>query len=75
MITADTLRRCAYLGTVELESLIQRSYPHDRILQSSFLGISNGGQFCYDITYPGEDGPERSKVFVWLDCNELTADY
>ena len=76
MITADTLRRCAYLGTIQLENILRQAYPEDRILQSSFVGITNGGQFCYDCTVPGEDGPERTKVFVWQNNHsELVADY
>ena len=79
MITADTIRRCAYLDSITLERLLRKSYPKDEVLRSEFLGITNGGQFAYKIVYPDQDGNmgmSVTKVFVWQDNNsELTADY
>ena len=79
MITADTIRRCAYLDSISLENLLQRGYSEDRVLRSEFLGITNGGQFAYKIVYPDQDGNMGmavTKVFVWLDNNgDLIADY
>lgn len=78
MITADTLRQCAYLNTLTLENLIRKSYPMDRVLTSEFLGITNAGQFCYKIQYPDEHDAKKlatGKIFVWLENNTLRADY
>jgi hypothetical protein len=80
MITADTLRRCAWLSSIELEVLLQKNYPEDQVLQSNFLGVSNGGQFCYQIGYQDPDlagqGLTYCKVFVWQENNgEIRADY
>ena len=79
MITAETLRHCAYLHSLTLEGLLRKSYPKDSVLRSEFLGITNGGQFCYKIVYPDQDGKygmATTKVFVWQDENgELVADY
>lgn len=79
MITAETLRRCAYLHNLTLEAALRKSYPKDSVLRSEFLGITNGGQFAYKIVYPDEDaknGMAVTKVFVWEDNNgELVADY
>ena len=79
MITVDTLRRCAWLSGVHLEELLRKSYPEDVILGADFVGISNGGQFCYNVTHPDGDSPTgvaRSKVFVWQESNgEIRADY
>lgn len=79
MITVDTLRRCSYLNTLTLEELIQKNYPEDRLLQSDFLGITNGGQFAYKVSYPDDhskDGWAVGKIFVWQNSNgELVADY
>jgi hypothetical protein len=74
MITADKIQKLAYLTTQDLEQLIQQNYPGDRFLTSKFLGITNGHQFCYGITYkdPHYDQPQQSKVFVDQD---MTADY
>lgn len=80
MITADTLRKCSYLNTIELEKLLKKSYPDDHILKSEFVGITNGGQFCYQIGYQDlglvGQGLTFCKLFVWQNNNgELVADY
>jgi hypothetical protein len=76
MITNETLRQCAYLNSISLEGLIRKNYPKDVVVQSNFLGITNSGQFCYDIAYPEEGELRRSKVFVYIDNNgKVTADY
>lgn len=79
MITAETLRHCAYLHSLTLEGLLRKHYPEDRVLRSEFLGITNGNQFCYKIVYPDQDakhGMATTKVFVWRAPNgELVADY
>ena len=79
MITAETLRRCAYLHSLTLEGLLRKTYRNDQVLRSEFLGITNGGQFCYKIVYPDQDaknGMATTKVYVWEDHNgELLADY
>lgn len=76
MITVDTLRRCAWLSSIHIEELIRKNYPKDTVLAADFVGISNGGQFVYNVAFPGEDGVEKAKVFVWQDNNgEVVADY
>lgn len=79
MITAKTLAKCSHLNTLTLESLLQKSYPKDRVIQSEFVGITNGAQFCYKISFPDSDsksGLSVTKMFVWEDSNgELVADY
>ena len=78
MITADTLRQCAYLSTTTLEALIRKGYPKDRVVTSEFVGITNGGQFCYKIQYPSEHEKDKlalGKIFVWLENNTLRAEY
>lgn len=79
MITVDTLRQCAYLDTISLEELIRKNHPKDMVVESKFIGITNGGQFCYDILYPDDhsaSGLARDKVFVWKNTDgQLVADY
>lgn len=78
MITADKIRRCANLSTTELERALQFMYPKDTIIASKFVGITNGGQFCYTITYYDETIEENTmtKLFVDTDFNnEIYADY
>jgi len=79
MISADMIRRCAYLHNLTLEGLLRKEYPNDSVLRSEFLGITNGGQFAYKIVYPDEDaknGMAVTKIFVWENgSGELVADY
>lgn len=78
MITAEKIIRCAYLSSTQIEKLLRKSYPTDTVLTSKFVGITNGGDFCYTIQYPDpmvKSGLNLSKVFVNLDNEELTADY
>lgn len=79
MITADAITKCAYLSTTSLEGILRKNYPKDKVLQSNFIGITNGGQFCYNISYPDDNsksGLSRSKVFVTLDTTgQLNAEY
>lgn len=74
MITAERIQQQAYLSTTDLERLIQKNYPQDRFFSSKFLGITNGGQFCYSVTYPDPnyEQPQTTKVFV---DSTGTADY
>ncbi len=79
MISADTIRRCAYLHNLTLEAALRKSYPNDRVLRSEFLGISNKNQFVYKIVYPDTDaksGMATTNIFVWEDTDgSLVVDY
>lgn len=79
MITVDTLRKCSFLNTLTLEELIRKNYPEDHVLTSEFIGITNGGQFCYKIGYQDLDidqGLTYCKVFVRVgDTGEVVAEY
>lgn len=80
MITVDTLRKCSWLDSITLEGLIRKSYPEDHVLTSEFVGITNGGQFCYQVGYQDPDLNEQGltycKVFVGIDsAGQVTAEY
>lgn len=76
MITVDTLRKCSWLDTITLENLIRKHYPEDRVLSAEFVGISNGSQFVYNVSYPEEDRVRRAHLYVWQDGHgNLVADY
>ena len=79
MISADTIRRCAYLHNLTLEAALRKSYPDDRVLRSEFLGISNEHQFVYKIVYPDTDaksGMATTNIFVWEDTDgSLVVEY
>lgn len=78
MITVDTIRKCSFLSSTTLEGLLRKNYPKDVVIKSDFVGITNGGQFCYNIMYFDDiEGENRwSKAFVWQDNNgDTVADY
>lgn len=83
MITANTLKKCAWLDQLDIERLLRKSYPNypkGRVQTSEFLGITNGGQFCYKIGYHDVEVRDQElahcKVFVWQNNNgDLVANY
>ena len=71
MITAETIRRCAYLSGAQLETLTSKKHT---ILNPSFVGITNGREFCYQYQYPDShsaNGLSVDKVFVRVNDNNL----
>lgn len=80
MITADTLSRMTNYTAEGLTALIQASgYKKDTFKEAKFLGITNAGQYCYQVLYfdevLGEDA--YTKVFITHDQFEQStvADY
>lgn len=68
MITADTLKTLTELGPKGLTVLLQKSgYKHDTVTESKFLGLTNGGQFCYKIDYDNFGTREYRKAFLSYD--------
>ena len=80
MITADTLNTLTSFTTHGLAmALHQSGYTGAAFKSCKFLGITNGGQFCYKVTYYDEtlEGEAVGKVFLSYDPagNMVTADY
>ncbi len=74
MITEYKIKRCAYLNTLSLEeAFVRNGYKDTKFLQNKFLGITNGGQFCYEVMYFEEEceGNAYTKVFIDLDHNDM----
>jgi hypothetical protein len=69
MITADNLERMTTLDTEVLTGLVlgATAKRKDKFTGAKFLGLTNGGEFCYTVTYKVEDGTDSAKVFVRLD--------
>jgi len=70
MITADKLRFLTNMPFFMLfEGIQKKGYKGSQFYGSKFLGITNGGQFCYLGYYvDNEEGEEQScKVFVTYD--------
>jgi hypothetical protein len=44
---------------------------------AKFLGMTNGGQFCYTVVYKVKDGTDSTKVFLTYNFAEdkVTADF
>jgi hypothetical protein len=78
MITAQELAHITALTTGELTTMIRESGHKDaQFLTSRFLGMTNGGQFCYQVHYEDEnEGLKLNKVFVTKHpYGSLEADY
>jgi hypothetical protein len=80
MITAKELKEITTLTAGRLTQMIRESgYKRDQFLTAKFLGITNAGQFCYDVEYMDKhqaDKISRTKVFVSKDpYGSLAADY
>lgn len=78
MITAETLKTLTEFGPKGLTTLIQQAgYKEDAFTSCRFLGITNGGQFCYFAVYHVEGGTDSTKVFLTYDhaSGKVTADY
>ena len=80
MITADTLKTLTTFTTHGLAMALHHSgYTGAVFKTAKFVGITNGGQFSYAVTFPDEDGRGEGKghVFLTYDPTEgkVTADY
>ncbi len=81
MILADTLKTLTSFGPKGLAVVLDKSgYSMCSFETAEFLGITNGGQFCYKVTYHDDAGTgevETGKVFVKYDhgTHAITADF
>lgn len=78
MITAETLTTLTTFTAPALSRAIQDAgYKGDTFTGAKFVGITNGGQFCYFVTYKVEDGTDSTKVFLTYNPTEgsVSADY
>jgi hypothetical protein len=80
MITADTLKTLTTFTTHGLAMALHHSgYTGAAFKSAQFVGITNGGQFCYKVTYHDDNGlgEEVGKVFLTYDpvAGKVTADY
>ena len=78
MITADTL---AVLTTFTAAALTRAAtdwgWRGPAFTGAKFIGITNGGQFCYTVTFQVKGGLDSTKVFLTYDHAEdrVFADY
>ena len=71
MIMADTLKTLTSFTAPALTRAIQLAgYKRDKFNTARFLGMTNGGQFCYSVTYPEEGEECTTKVYVSYNPTE-----
>lgn len=81
MITADRLKTLTSFTPRALAmGLAQSGYTGCSFESAEFIGITNGGQFCYKVTYFDEAGTgevETGKVFLTYNAEigSVTVDY
>jgi len=78
MITAETLEVLTSYSPQFLTKAAQLAgYTGPVFSSCKFLGITNGGQFCYKAVYHVEGGTDSTKVFLTYDHTEdrVIADY
>jgi hypothetical protein len=71
MILADTVRTLTTLTATSLAQVLAHSGHRDRVFaKAEFVGITNGGEFAYRVTWPDADSNKtgQSKVFVRYDA-------
>ena len=78
MITADTLEVLTSYSPQHLTKAAQLAgYKGPDFTSCKFIGITNGGQFCYTAVFQVKGGTDSTKVF--LDYNHtmdrVFADY
>lgn len=67
MITADKVKMLTEMGPKGLNALLGEQARDLVFTGAKFLGITNGGQFCYTVTFQVKGGTDSTKVF--LDYN------
>jgi hypothetical protein len=78
MITADTLEVLTSYSPQYLTAAARHAgYKGPEFTSSKFLGITNGGQFCYTVVYHVKGGTDSTKIFLTYDptADRVIADY
>ena len=65
MITAETLQTLIGLRAPELNSMARANgYKGPAFSSCKFLGITNGGELCYNAVFLVEGGTDSTKVYI-----------
>lgn len=78
MITADTLKvLTTFTAPALTRAAMDAGYKGPAFTGAKFLGITNGGQFCYTVVFQVKGGFDRTKVFLSYDHanDRVIADY
>ena len=75
MITPDTLKTLTTVSAPELTRLAKEGkYKGPAFSSCKFLGITNGGQFCYMGVFLCKGGTDSTKVFLTHNAGRVIAD-
>jgi len=77
MITAETLTTLLSFTPAALTRAVEDTgYVGPPFTSSRFLGITNGGQFCYYVVFHVTGGTDSGKVFLTYnhEAGRVTAD-
>ena len=78
MITADTLKvLTTFTAPALTRAAMDAGYKGPAFTGAKFLGITNGGQFCYTVVFQVKGGTDSTKVFLTYDHanDRVIADY
>ena len=78
MITADTLKTLTTFTAPALtRATMDAGYKGPEFSSCKFIGITNGGQFCYTAVYHVKGGTDSTKIFLTYNHAKGTviADY
>ena len=78
MITAETLTTLLSFTPEALTRAAEDAgYSGPPFTSCRFLGITNGGQFCYSVVYHVKGGTDSTKIFLTYNHAKgtVTADY
>ena len=70
MITADKVKMLTEMGPQGLQTLLGKKAADYSLTGAKFLGITNGGEFCYYVTHAVKGGTDSAKVFLRYDPEE-----
>ena len=76
MITPEKLKELISYNAPTLTKLAKESgYKCPAFSSCKFLGITNGGQFCYMAVFLVEGGTDSTKVFITHTAGKVIVDY
>ena len=79
MITADTLKTLTTFTAPALQRALGKGAEDMTFVGAKFLGITNGGQFCYSVVFkaPSFEGTDSTKVYLSYDnaAGKVSAGY
>jgi hypothetical protein len=69
MITAETLKTLTTFTAPALQRALGKKADGYDFVGAKFLGITNGGQFCYSVVFGSPDfqGTDSTKVYLTYD--------